>query len=40
MNVSIGRKIPLHREKGSFVLNVEYLVEEDIASLDFPRQEP
>jgi hypothetical protein len=40
LNVSTGRKIPLHREKGSFVLNVEYLVEEDIASLDFPRQEP
>ena len=40
LNVSTGRKIPLHREKGSFVLDVEYLVEEDIASLDFPRQEP
>jgi hypothetical protein len=38
-NVATGRKIPLHRENGSFVLNVEYLVEEDVASLDFPRQE-
>ena len=40
LNVSTGRKIPLHREHGSFVLNVEYLVEDDLASLDFPRHEP
>ena len=39
MNISTGKKIPMKKEKGSFVLNVEYLVEESIAALDSPRQD-